>query len=385
MRKPIPYGKHHITEDDIAAVVETLRGDFITQGPKIQEFEKAFAEYVGARYAVALANGTAALHLACLSLGVGPGDSVITTPITFVASANCVLYCGGEVLLADIDSENYLLDLSKLEKLCQDSPKNKIKGIISVDYAGYPIRSDSLRKLADKYNLWIIEDASHAPGASFLDEQGKLQKVGGHPFSDLTIFSFHPVKHIASGEGGMITTNNPELYEKLLFLRSHGITKDKDKFEQEAHGPWYNEMQTLGFNYRLSDIQAALANNQLKRIKGNLERRKEIANQYDQAFQSLPIKTPHLEEGHNHAYHLYVIQTEKRKELFNFLFGRQIFAQVHYLPVHWHPHYQRLGFDKVSLPVAENFYNQCISLPIYSSLTDEELQYVIDCVKEFFS
>jgi len=266
--KSIPYGRQHITEEDIQAVAEVLRSDFLTQGPNIEEFEKKFADYVGAKYAVALANGTAALHLCTMALGVQEGDKVITTPITFAASANCVRYCGGEVVFSDIDPKSYLLDLNKLEDIIKKSPR-EYKGIIPVDFAGAAVNLEALKVIADKYNLWIIEDACHAPGGYFKDSKGKIQNCGNSAFADLAIFSFHPVKHIATGEGGMITTNRKDLYEKLLLLRTHGITKNPDLMSK-VDGGWYYEMLELGYNYRLSDMQAALGISQLKRADEGL-------------------------------------------------------------------------------------------------------------------
>jgi dTDP-4-amino-4,6-dideoxygalactose transaminase len=261
--KPIPYGKHHIIDEDIKAVIDVLHSSNLTQGPKIREFEQAFCEYVGAQHGVAVSNGTAALHLSAMALNVKPGDKVITTPITFVASANCVRYCGGEVVFADIDPESFLLDINEVKELLDGAPPDTFKGIIPVDFAGYPVNLEEYRKLAYEYGVWIIEDACHAPGGYFYDSKGNKQFCGNGYFADLSIFSFHPVKHIAAGEGGMITTNDEQLYHMLLNQRTHGIQQDQSKLI-ENHGPWYYEMQELGFNYRLTDIQAALALSQLK-------------------------------------------------------------------------------------------------------------------------
>src|SRR5690606_31228463 len=269
----IPYGRQHILEEDIQAVVETLQSDYLTQGPRIAAFEAAFSAYVGSKYAVAVANGTAALHLCALALGVKAGDKVITTPITFAASANCVRYCGGEVVFADIDPVTYLLDIDKVTNLLESSAKGTYKGIIPVDFAGRAVDLEAYKKLAKKYDLWIIEDACHAPGGFFIDAREQRQHCGNGTFSDLAIFSFHPVKHIAAGEGGMITTNDGQLYQKLLQLRTHGIVKSEEAFTNtidfagghETYPGWYMEMQVLGFNYRLTDFQAALGMSQLKR------------------------------------------------------------------------------------------------------------------------
>lgn len=381
MRKLIPYGKQHITEEDIAIVVATLKSDFLTQGPRIAEFEGKFAKYVGAQYAVAVANGTAALHLCTLALGVKKDDKVITTPITFSASANCVRYCGGEVVFADIDPDNILLDIVKVRELLESSPKGTYKGLIPVDFAGYPVDMEAFRNLADEFGLWIIEDACHAPGGYFVDSNEKKQYCG-NGLADLSIFSFHPVKHIACGEGGMITTNNQELYEKLLLLRTHGITKDP-KLMQENHGGWYMEMQTLGYNYRMPDVLAALGTSQLSRADEGLVRRQEIAQKYEQAFANTVIKTIKVKQGFYHAYHLYVVQVNNRKELYEQLRENNIFAQIHYIPVHTMPYYQDLGHKKGDYPLAEKYYEQCISLPMYPTLTDQDQEFVIKKVLEF--
>ncbi len=382
--KPIPYGKQHITDEDIKAVVDVLHSSNLTQGPKIKEFEQAFCEYVGAQHGIAVSNGTAALHLSAIALNVKPGDKVITTPITFVASANCVRYCGGEVVFADIDPETFLLDINKVEMLLHDAPPDTFKGIILVDFAGYPVNLEKYRQLADEYGLWLIADACHSPGGFFCDKNGKKQLCGNGNFADLAVFSFHPVKHIAAGEGGMITTNNDKLYCELLNLRTHGIQQDKSKLT-ENHGPWYYEMQELGFNYRLTDMQAALALSQLKRAHKSLERRHQIAKRYDEAFKDSPLKTPSITDGVFHAYHLYVIRTEKRDELIEYLHQSNIMAQVHYIPCHYQPYYRNHGWKKGDLPIAEAYYQQCLSIPMYPSLTDGEQDYVIQTILEFFN
>lgn len=383
MRKPIPYGRQSINDDDIKAVVETLKSDYLTQGPKIKEFEEKFAEYVGARYAVAVNNATSALHLATTVLGVKPGDKVIVTPMTFAASANCVRYCGGDVTFCDIDPDTYLMDINKLRKILSDSPAGTYKGIIIVDFAGYPHNLEEFRAICNEFNLWMIEDACHAPGAWFTDSKGNKQKSGNGQFADISIFSFHPVKHIATGEGGMATTNNPELYKKLCHYRTHGTTKDPDLL-QKNDGGWYYEMQDLGFNYRLTDFQAALGITQLARADKGLERRQEIARRYDEAFRSIPeIKIPKREKDLYHAFHLYIIQVSDRKGLYDFLHENGIYAQVHYVPLHLMPYYQHLGNKKGDLPVVEKYYDHCLSLPMYPTLTDEEQSYVIEKVIEY--
>lgn len=381
--KPIPYGRQHITNEDIAAVVEALQSDFLTQGPKVEEFEKNFTDYIGADYAVAVSNGTAALHLCALALGVKPGSRVITTPITFAASANCILYAGGEVVFADVEENTALIDINKVRALLESKPKDYFHGIIPVDFAGRPVNLEAYRELANEYGLWLIEDACHAPGGYFTDSAHQKQKCGNGTFADLAIFSFHPVKHIATGEGGMITTNNPELYQKLLLLRTHGITKDPNLLH-ENQGGWYYEMQMLGYNYRMPDMLTALGISQLKRAEAGLKRRNEIAVKYNQAFKDIPNLTilnadlPQQAEAKVfHAYHLYIIQVKNRKELYDYLRSADIYAQVHYIPVHTMPFYQQLGFENGDYPVAEAYYEKCISLPMYPTLTEEKQDYVI--------
>ncbi|HBS84996.1 MAG: UDP-4-amino-4,6-dideoxy-N-acetyl-beta-L-altrosamine transaminase [Bacteroidetes bacterium GWF2_38_335] len=379
---PIPYGRQNITQEDIEAVVDVLKSDYLTQGPKIAEFEKAFAEYIGCKYAVAVSNGTAALHLCTLALGVGNGHKVITTPITFAASANCIRYAGGEVVFADIDPKTYLLDISKVEEVLKSSPKGTIKGIIPVDFAGRAVNLEAFRKLADQYGCWIIEDACHAPGGYFIDSKGQKQNCGNGNYAELAIFSFHPVKHIACGEGGMITTNDEKLYQKLLLLRTHGITKDP-KLLQENHGGWYYEMQELGFNYRLTDFQAALGISQLKRADDGLKRRREIAMVYEKAFTEIPDIKGQSGFVEGHGYHLYIIETEKRKGLYDFLREYNIFSQVHYIPVHLMPYYKQYGWKKGDMPIAEKYYERCLSLPMYPTLKEDEQEFTIKCVIDF--
>lgn len=388
----IPYGRQHITDEDIQAVVETLKSDYLTQGPKIAAFEESFASYVGATYAVAVANGTAALHLCTLALGVMPGDKVITTPITFAASANCVRYCGGDVVFADIDPETYLLDLESVRKLLLDAPKGTYKGLIPVDFAGRAVDLEKFQALADEYGLWIIEDACHAPGGYFTDSNGEKQACGNGKFADLAIFSFHPVKHIASGEGGMVTTNDEALYKKLLTLRTHGIVKQDDLYTNgvefaggDDHYPgWYMEMQTLGYNYRLTDFQAALGLSQLKRADDGLERRRVIAQRYNDAFKGAGFINGQSGVVGGHAYHLYVIEVKDRLGLYKALREHQIFAQIHYIPCHLMPYYRRHGWKEGDLPHAEHYYRHCLSLPMYPTLTDEGQKYVIDIIMQYY-
>jgi UDP-4-amino-4,6-dideoxy-N-acetyl-beta-L-altrosamine transaminase len=380
-KTPIPYGRHFISEDDIAAVTAALLSNNLTQGPRIAEFEKDFAAYIGCRYAVAVSSGTAALHLCALALGVNEQSNVITSPITFAATANCIRYCNGNVWFADIDPATATLDIDKTEALILSKPKGFFSGIIPVDVAGYPVNMEAFRGLADKHGLWLIEDACHAPGGFFTDSSGEKQNCGNGCFAELAIFSFHPVKHIACGEGGMITTNDEQLYKKIMQLRTHGITKDADLMH-ENHGEWYYEMQSLGYNYRLTDIQSALGISQLKRADEGLARRKEIADFYFNRLSSdTGVSKPVLVEGH--AFHLYVIRTQKRKQLYDFLRECSIICQVHYIPVHIHPYYKELGWKKGDFPMAEEYYDQCLSLPIYPTLTQEELNFVLEKIQSF--
>lgn len=395
--KAIPYGRQNITQEDIDAVVETLKSDYLTQGPKIKEFEEAFAKYIGCKYAVAVANGTAALHLCALALDVKEGDKVITPPITFAASSNCIRYCGGEVVFADINPDTYLLDINNVRKLLESSPKGTYKGIVPVDFAGRAVNLEEFRKLSDEYGLWIIEDACHAPGGYFIDSKGEKQFCGNGKFAELAIFSFHPVKHIAAGEGGMITTNNKELYEKLLILRTHGIVKSNDAYQNSIefaagtnnikgneYPNWYMEMQMLGFNYRLTDFQAALGTSQLKRADEGLAKRREIAATYEKAFDGKNYIKGQSGSIDGHAYHLYIIEAENRLGLYNFLREKNIFAQIHYIPTHLMPYYKSFGWKEGDMPLSENYYKHCISLPMYPTLSSDDQQYVIDCINSFY-
>lgn len=394
---PIPYGKQFISDDDVNAVIAALKSDFLTQGPTILEFEQKFASYVNAKYAVAVSNGTAALHLCAMALDVKAGDKVITTPITFVASANCIKYCGGEVTFADIDPETFLIDFEGVKKILENSPKGTYKGIVPVDFAGRSVNMEAFRSLADEYGLWIIEDACHAPGGYFVDSNNVAQNCGNGNFADLSIFSFHPVKHIATGEGGMVTTNDKNLYEKLLKYRTHGITRDVANFQNSIdlavgensisvseYPLWYMEMQVLGYNYRITDIQVALGISQLKRADNGIERRRAIAKRYYEAFQNLTSIFNQSGVVKGHAYHLYIILCDKRLELYNYLRQKQIFAQVHYFPSHLMPYYQSLGYKKGDFPNAEAYYSKCLSLPMYPTLTEAEQENVIAEIFNFF-
>jgi UDP-4-amino-4,6-dideoxy-N-acetyl-beta-L-altrosamine transaminase len=379
--KKIPYGRQSIDQKDIDAVVSTLQSDYLTQGPKVREFESKFAEYVGAKFAVAVNNATSGLHLSVLALNLKKGDRVITTPITFAASANCIRYAGAEVWFADIDPNTYLLDINSVKELIESKPKGFFKGIIPVDFAGLPVNMEDFRTLADSHNLWIIEDACHAPGGYFIDSKEDQNFCGNGRYADIGVFSFHPVKHIACGEGGMLTTNSKELYEKLMLLRTHGITKEN---MDENHGGWYYEMIELGFNYRLTDFQSALGITQLAKNEKGVERRNEISSNYKKAFKG-KIKFQDLPIGTYNAHHLFIIEIENRKELYDFLYSKGILAQIHYVPVHTMPYYKKIGYEGSDLINAENYYANCISLPMYPTLKFDEQNFVIDEVIKFIS
>lgn len=375
----IPYGRQSIDQNDIEAVTKALQSDYLTQGPKVKEFEEKFAQYVGAKYAVAVNNATSGLHISVLALGLKSGDRVITTPITFAASANCVRYIGGEVWFADINPDTYLLDINSVKKLIESKPKGFFKGIIPVDFAGLPLDLEQFKELAALHDLWIVEDACHAPGGYFIDSSGAKQMCGNGNYADISVFSFHPVKHIACGEGGMVTTNSEELYDSLIKLRSHGITK---KNMSENHGGWFYEMQELGFNYRLTDIQSALGISQLEKNEKGVVRRNEIADIYKKAFDN-KVKFQSLPENTLNAHHLFVVEVEKRKEFYDYLHSNGVLAQIHYIPVHTLPYYQEIGYYGAELSNAENYYKHCISLPMFPTMTKKEQDYVIEKVLSF--
>lgn len=393
----IPYGKQFISAEDIAAVTETLQADFLTQGPKIAEFEQSFANYCGAQYAVAVSNGTAALHLAVLALGIQSDEYVITTPITFAASANCVEYCGGNLLFADINPDTLLIDETSIRKVFEAYPDKKIVGIIPVNFAGKVANLEAIRALADEKKCWIIEDACHSPGGYFIDDKQEKQLAGNGLFADASVFSFHPVKHIATGEGGMITTNSKKLYEHLLQLRTHGITRNCDEFQHsielasgnshstyDTYPAWYMEMQHLGFNYRITDFQAALGIAQLNRANQGLEKRKLIAQKYFAALidcQGIEY-IPAYDEGN--AYHLFVIQVKNRRGLYEYLRTKEIYAQIHYFPVHLMPYYLQKGWKLGDFPHAESYYSNCISIPMYPTLSIEDQDFVINTIKTYY-
>ena len=365
----IPYGRQCIEDDDIQAVIDVLQADYLTTGPKIEEFEQAVAAYVNVQYAVAVSNGTAALHAACFAAGIKAGDEVITTPITFAASANCIMYCGGTPVFADIDPDTYNIDPKAIEQKIT----SRTKAVIPVHFAGQPCDMDEIHKIAEKYSLTVIEDGAHALGARY-----KGKKIGG--LSDMTIFSFHPVKPITTGEGGMIVTNDRHLYQRLLFFRSHGIVKDP-AFLQQYEGPWYYEQQFLGYNYRITDIQCALGLSQMKKIDRFLEKRREAARKYDEAFRDCKdLILPYQMEGADSGWHLYTIQVlhHDRRTFFEYLKEKGIDVNVHYIPVYRHPYYRSRGFRSCSCPNAEAYYSRAVSLPIFPSLTEGEQQYIIE-------
>lgn len=369
----IPYGRQTIEDDDIQAVVDVLKSDYLTTGPKIAEFEQIVADYVGAKYAVAISNGTSALHAACFAAGIGPGDEVITTPLTFAASANCVLYCGGTPVFADVDARTYNIDPEDIKRKITD----KTRAIIAVHLAGQPCDMDEIHSIAREHNLVVIEDGAHALGSVY-----KGKKIGS--LSDMTTFSFHPVKPITTGEGGMIVTDNESLYKKLLLFRSHGITRD-DSLMNRNDGPWFYQQLDLGYNYRITDIQCALGCSQMKKLDRFLKRRKEIVARYNEAFAGCnnivtPYQLPETESG----WHLYIVQIKKhdRKKVFETLRECGIGVNVHYIPVYMHPYYQKHGYENVHCRNAEEVYSHIISLPLYPGLSIEQQEYVIRTLKD---
>lgn len=376
----IPYGKQSVDEDDIQAVVNVLKGDYLTTGPNIVAFEEALVELTGAKYAVAISNGTSALHAACYAAGITEGDEVITTPITFAASANAVLYCGGTPVFADINPETYNIDPASIEKKITE----KTKAIIAVDFTGQAVEVDEIKAICKKYDLVFIEDSAHS-----LNTEYKGEQIGS--LADMTTLSFHPVKTITTGEGGAILTNDKDYYNKMMLFRSHGITRDEALL---SHTPYegFNEQIALGYNYRMTDFQAALGVSQLKKIKEFSARRSEIVMKYDEAFESVPEITIQKEiEESNTSRHLYVIRlntellTVGRDEIYAALTAENIGLQVHYMPVYWHPYYQELGYEKGLCPNSEALYNQIFTIPLYYSLTDDEVNLVIKAVNKVIS
>jgi UDP-4-amino-4,6-dideoxy-N-acetyl-beta-L-altrosamine transaminase len=376
---PIPYSRQDITDADIAAVTAVLRSDWLTQGPVLPRFEAAFAEHHAVAHAVAVSNATAALHLACLALGIGPGARVWTSPNSFVASANCALYCGATVDFVDIDARTRNLSVAALrDKLAVAEARGDLPQLlIPVDFAGLPCELREMRALADRYGFAILEDASHATGAS---EHG--HPVGSR-FADATVFSFHAVKIITTAEGGMVTTQNAALAARLRSLRSHGITREPAAFEDTPDGPWHYEQQTLGFNARMTELQAALGLSQLQRLGAMQARRTELADRYDTLLAALPLRLPARRAGCASAWHLYAVEVDDtatnvtRRALFDALRAADIGVNVHYRPIHTQPHYQRLGFKAGDFPAAERYYANALSLPLYASLTDAQQDVVV--------
>ncbi len=388
--KTIPYGKQFIDDADVQAVTDVLRDGWITQGPKVGEFEEAIADYVGAKYAVAVSNGTAALHIACAAAGFKAGDTVVTSPNTFVASANAAVYVGADPDFSDIDPHTLNMDPGKLEQRCTALPN--VRGIVPVHFGGLPCDMPSIKAVADRHSAIVIEDAAHAIGATYADGG----KVGNCSHSHMTTFSFHPVKIMTTGEGGMVTTNDEGLYRDLLRLRSHGINKLDDPMQNAAEAytdgelnAWYYEMQEVGFNYRITDIQAALGISQLRKIDRFLTRRKELARRYDEIWADHPIVRP-LQTGtrERNALHLYVVSIDfasadtTRHKFMTDLRKAGITTQVHYIPVHFHPFYARRGFQRGQCAAAESYYEQALSLPLFYGLTDEEQSFVVESMKK---
>lgn len=373
----LSYGKQSIEDDDIQAVVDILKGDYLTTGPTISEFEKAVAEYIGSKYAVAVSNGTAALHMACFAAGISEGDEVLVPAITFAATSNAVLYCKGKPVFVDINPKTLNIDLDKIEEKITD----KTKAIMPVHFAGQSVDMDKINKIAKEHNLLVIEDGAHALGGLY-----KGEKVGKN--SDLIEFSFHPVKPVTTGEGGVVATNSKELYEKMLQFRTHGITRDSDKLIN-LEGPWYYEMQDLGFNYRMTDIQAALGISQMKKIDRFIKRRREIVDIYNKELNSIEeIEIPFEEEFSKSGYHIYVIKLNQnklkcsRREIFEALIKENIGVNVHYLPVYLHPYYRSLGYEKGICKVSEDVYDRIITLPLFPSMNDKDVHDVINGLKK---
>lgn len=376
----IPYGRQDISEQDIDAVVKVLQSDWLTQGPAIDRFEQAVAAYCGVGYAVAVSSATAALHIACLATGLGAGDSLWTSPNTFVASANCGLYCGASVDFVDINPNTYNLSVEALESKLSWAERQRClpKVVVPVHLAGQSCEMDKIAALAQQYGFTVLEDASHAIGGFY---QGKA--IGSCQFSDMAVFSFHPVKIITTGEGGMVLTNRADLYEKLIRFRSHGITRNPDLMEGESHGDWYYQQLELGFNYRMTDIQAALGASQIQRLDEFVARRRFLAQRYDRLLQDLPLTLPHQHPDTESSWHLYIIRlnldkiSETHFQIFDKLRQANIGVNLHYIPVHTQPFYQNLGFQWGDFPESEGYYESAISIPLYYGLTDEEQEMVI--------
>lgn len=386
--KVIPYGRQLIDEDDIAAVVATLRSDWLTQGPAIERFERKVADYCRVKYAVAVANGTAALHIAAAALDLKPGDLLWTSPNTFVASANCARYLGADVDFVDIDPRTYNLSVPCLEeKLAAAAKSGRLpKALVPVHFSGQSCEMEAIAALAKHHGIAILEDAAHAIGASY-----RGRPVGSCAHSDLAIFSFHPVKIITTAEGGMVVTNRADLYQRLLLFRSHGITRDPKLMEGESHGPWYYQQTELGWNYRLTDLQAALGESQINKLDAFVARRRAIARRYDELLADLPLTTPWQHPDTANAWHLYVIRLrldqlkKTRRQIVEELRAAGIGVQIHYIPVHTQPYYRRLGFKAGDFPEAEQYYAETISLPMFAGLTDGEQERVVEALKRILS
>ena len=383
----IPYGFHNVNQKDIDQVISVLRSDYLTQGPVVPEFEKSIASYCSAKFGVAVSSATSALHIACLSLGLGPGDYLWTSPITFVASANCGLYCGAQVDFVDIDSNTYNMCPTALEnKLIQAKKHGKLpKVVIPVHFAGQSCNMDAIFSLSKKYGFKIIEDASHAIGGKYKDDP-----IGNCRYSDITIFSFHPVKIITSAEGGMAVTNDFELYEKMCLYRSHGITRDPLKMKNNLHGPWYYEQISLGYNYRMTELQAALGLSQLNRVDEFVKSRNKLAREYNLALNDAPVTLPQISDDCYSAFHLYVILLEnKNTELHRIIFENLrelgVGVNLHYIPVHLQPYYENIGFRKGDFPLSENYYTKAISIPIYPQLEEQKQKHVINSIYKVVS
>ncbi len=382
----IPYGRQSISEEDIKAVVDVLRSDFLTQGPAVGLFEEAVAAYCGAKYAVAVNSATSALHIACLAAGLGPGDTLWTSPNTFVASANCALYCNASVDFVDIDPRTYNMSVAELEKKLQEADrKGRLpKVVVPVHFAGQPCEMAPIHQLADRYGFSVVEDASHAIGAKY---RGK--KVGSCSYSDMTVFSFHPVKIITTGEGGMVVTNNQKMHGQLLQMRSHGITRDPSMMTETSHGPWYYQQIELGFNYRMTDFQAALGVSQLKRLDNFVARRHHLAQRYNLLLQDLPLVIPWQHPDTYSAFHLYVIRInttlagmQSRTVISKSLRQKGVSTNVHYIPVHTQPYYRSRGFCKGDFPEAERYYEDTITIPLFPGMTEMELNKVAKALEE---
>ena len=384
MNQFIPYGRQDISQADIDAVVEVLRSDWITQGPAIERFEKSVAEYCGAKYAVAVSSATAGLHIACLAAGLSAGDVLWTSPNTFVASANCGLYCGADVDFVDIDPHTYNLSVEMLEqKLAHAELEGKLpKVVVPVHLAGQSCEIERILALSRKYGFTILEDASHAIGARYQDNP-----VGSCLFSDMVVFSFHPVKIITTGEGGMVVTNRSDLYEKLIRLRTHGITRNPELMEGKSHGLWYYQQLELGFNYRMTDIQAALGASQMQRLDEFVSRRRDLAERYNQLLSGFPIVLPWQHPDTESSWHLYIIRLQldriakSHSQVFAELLQAGIGVNLHYIPVHTQPYYQKLGFNMGDFPESQKYYQEAISLPMYYGLSDENQQLILENLK----